>query len=182
MHPADPPSAGIFRERRKRKERGKTLAEQRDRQFGWDVFYLGMAHYMSRRSKDPSTKVGAVIVRPDLTVASVGFNGFARGMADDAELYANREEKYSRIVHGEINAILNAHGSVDGCTLYTTPFAPCERCAVMVIQSGIKRVVSIAPSAELRERWGEALDRAAGYFAEADVPLDLLEVSLDDIL
>src|SRR5690606_6481729 len=130
----DPPSIGIF------STPVKTLAQVRARQLEWDKHFLGLAHYMSRMSKDPSTKVGAVIVRKDKTVSSVGFNGFAAGMDDAPALYANRDEKYSRIVHGEINAILNAHGPVRGHTLYTTPFAPCERCAVLVIQAGIKRV------------------------------------------
>lgn len=153
-----------------------------NRQTEWDRHFLGLAHYMSRMSKDPSTKVGAVITRPDKTVASVGFNGFAKGMNDSPELYANREEKYSRIVHGEINAILNAHGPVAGMTLYTTPFAPCERCAVMVIQAGIVRVVAPALPPELAERWGESLKKASGYFAEAGVRFDLLDVNLDELL
>jgi dCMP deaminase len=176
VNPNDPPTIGIFT------HKVKTLADERARQLQWDCHFLGLASYMSRMSKDPSTKVGAVIARKDKTVASVGFNGFAAGMNDAPELYANRDEKYSRIVHGEINAILNAHGPVRGMTLYTTPFAPCERCAVMVIQAGIKRVVSIAPSPELIERWGDALARASGYFAEAGIKLDLLEVNLDELL
>lgn len=157
-------------------------SHERARQEKWDRFYLGMAHYMSRASKDPSTKVGAVIVRPDMTVASVGFNGFAKAMADTPELYANREEKYARIIHGEMNAILNAHGPVAGCTLYTTPFAPCERCAVMVIQSGITRVVAPALPEHLKERWEASLLRAQAFFAEAGVPFEAIEVDLDALL
>lgn len=152
------------------------------RQDKWDRHFLGLAHYNSRMSKDPSTKVGAVITRPDQTVVSLGFNGFARNMRDDAELYADREQKYARIVHGEMNAIFSAKQSVDGCTLYTTPFAPCERCAVMVIQAGIRRVVTVEPSAELKERWGDALDRAASYFAEAGVELKFIDVDLESLL
>lgn len=148
----------------------------------WDPFFLGMAHYMSRVSKDPSTKVGAVIVRPDKTVASVGFNGFARGMCDHDELYHNREEKYSRIIHAEMNAVLNAHGPVDGCTLYNTPFAPCDRCAVLIIQAGIRRVVTPALPEHLKERWGDSLARAAGFFEEAGVEFNMLDIDLDALL
>jgi dCMP deaminase len=148
----------------------------------WDRHWLGLAHYMSRVSKDPSTKVGAVITRPDMTLAAVGFNGFARGMCDHEHLYENREEKYSRIIHGEMNAILNAHGPVDGCTLYTTPFAPCERCAVMVIQSGIRRVVAPTLPEHLKERWGTSLAKTSEFFKEADVTFDLVDVNLDEIL
>lgn len=155
-----------------------SIFEERDRlqrQRKWDLFFLGMADYMATASKDPSTKVGAVIVRPDKTVASVGFNGFARSMQDSDELYANREEKYSRIIHGEMNAILSAHGPVSGCTLYTVPFAPCERCAVMVIQSGITRVVAPTIPDHLKERWEESLLRSQSFFHEAGVTFDLIQ-------
>lgn len=154
--------------------REPTLEEIRAREEKWDRFYLGMAEYMASASKDPSTKVGAVIVRPDLTVASVGFNGFARGMEDRPELYADRDEKLSRIIHAETNAILNAHGPVDGCTLYVT-FAPCDRCSVMVVQAGITRVVAYAPSPELQERWGPFLAKAAGYYEEAGIKFKTLD-------
>lgn len=146
-----------------------TLEEIRAREDKWDRFYLGMADYMASASKDPSTKVGAVIVRPDLTVASVGFNGFARNMDDRPELYAERDEKLSRIIHA-----LNAHGPVDGCTLYVT-LAPCDRCSVMVAQAGITRVVAYAPAPELQERWGPFLAKAAGYLEEAGIKLKTLD-------
>ena len=158
------------------------LDQQMARRRKWDPHWLGLAHYMSRVSKDPSTKVGAVIVRPDMTLASVGYNGFARGMGDHDHLYQNREEKYPRIIHGEMNAILNAHGPVDGCTLYTTPFAPCDRCAVFVIQAGIRRVVAPTIPAHLEERWGEALAKTASYFEEAGIEFNLLDVDLDALL
>ena len=164
------------------KRKVATLLEERAREDKWDRHFLGLAHYNSRMSKDPSTKVGAVITRPDQTVVSLGFNGFARNMRDDPELYADREQKYARIVHGEMNAIFSAKQSVDGCTLYTTPFAPCERCAVQVIQAGIVRVVTVEPTPELKERWGDALDRAAGYFEEAGVKLKFMNVDLDALL
>src|SRR5574337_31035 len=94
----------------------------------WDNFYLRLAQFVSTASKDPSTKAGAVIVRPNGSVAGVGFNGFPQRMPDDPELYANRDEKYSRVVHCEINAQLFATDpSLAGYTLYTWPFAPCDQ-------------------------------------------------------
>lgn len=63
------------------------------------LFYLGLAAYMSQRSKDPSTKTGAVIVGPDEAVISVGWNGFPSGMSDRAEFWSDREQKYSRVIH-----------------------------------------------------------------------------------
>jgi dCMP deaminase len=85
----------------------------------WDEFYLGMAKYIASKSKDPSTKTGAVIVRPDKSLCSIGFNGFPKKMPDDPALYANRDEKYSRIVHCEMNALLFSREQLTGYTLYT---------------------------------------------------------------
>ncbi len=139
-----------------------------DRTSKWDRFYLGMAEYVATASKDPSTKVGSVIVRPNNTIASVGYNGFPRGMSDDPALYADRETKYSRIVHAEMNAILNAHGPVDGFTLYNT-FPPCDRCAVFVVQAGIRRVVTLSVPTEAADRWASSLAKTAAIFADAGV-------------
>lgn len=146
----------------------RTLAEMKEHREKWDRRFIDLMKVAEGWSKDPSTKVGAVIVRPDLTVASIGYNGFPRGMSDDAELYADRPTKYSRIVHGEMNAILNAHGSVDGCTLYV-PFPPCDRCAVHVVQAGIKRVVYIEPTDDIKSRWADAFVQTAAIFADAGI-------------
>jgi dCMP deaminase len=158
---------------RGRRDHYPTLAETRARREKWDRWYLGMVAYVATASKDPSTKVGAVIVRPDLTVAAVGYNGFPRGMSDDPALYADRPTKYSRIVHGEMNAILNAHGAVDGCTLYV-PFPPCDRCAVHVVQAGIKRVVYEEPSEDIKSRWSEQFKQTAAIFEDAGMEVTVL--------
>ena len=140
-----------------------------EREGKWDRFYLGMARYMATASKDPSTQVGAVLIRPNNTVAAVGYNGFPRGMSDNPTLYADRPTKYSRIIHAEMNAILNAEGSVDGCTLYTSSLPPCDRCAVFIVQAGIRRVVYEQPTADLLERWGASLTATADIFFEAGI-------------
>ena len=128
----------------------------------WDLHFLKIAELVSLRSKDPSTKCGAVIVRPDKTIASTGFNGFPKRMPDFKEWYENREEKYSRIVHCEMNAALHAYEKLEFCTLYTT--GPCcDRCAVHMIQAGITHFVAwTAP--EMWERWGEAFKKTFGYY------------------
>lgn len=135
----------------------------------WDLFYLGMADYVAKASKDPSTKVGAVIVRPDKTVASLGFNGFPRMMSDHPNLYADRDTKYSRIIHAEVNAILHSREQLSGYTLYCT-HSPCDRCAVQIIQSGIKKVISwhIDKDPAFKERWA-CIEQANRYFREAGV-------------
>jgi len=132
----------------------------------WDDWFLGMAKYVATASKDPSTQTGALIVRPDNTVASLGFNGFPRRMNDHEKLYADREIKLSRIIHCEMNAILHCKEDMKGYTLYIWPFLPCDRCAVHIIQSGIKKVV--APKNDV-ERWQAAFVKSRSFFAEAAV-------------
>ena len=141
----------------------------------WDLRYLKMARLISTWSKDPSTQTGAVIVRQNKSVASVGFNGFPRTMPDSPELYNNREEKYSRIVHCEMNALLFLNESVQDYTLYTWPFMSCDRCFVHMIQAGITRFVAPEATPELLTRWGDAFDRVRMYASESGV--ELIEVS-----
>lgn len=138
-------------------------------QLKWDKRFLDMARLVSTWSKDPSTQTGAVIVRPDKTVLSVGFNGFPKKMNDNDELYADREVKYSRIIHCEMNAVLHSPETVNGCILYTYPFASCDRCAVHMIQAGIVRFVFPELPEDKVERWGEALKKSVAYFEEAGV-------------
>ena len=136
-----------------------------------------MAELVSTWSIDPSTQTGGVITRPDRTIVSVGFNGFPRSIKDDPELLNNREEKYKRVVHSEMNAILNAQGPVAGFTLYNWPGQSCARCAVHVIQAGIDRVVSqYRPDSEFAQRWAEDMKLAEELYTEADVDLVYIEV------
>lgn len=130
----------------------------------WDLRFLDLARHVSSWSKDPSTKVGAVIVRWDRTIASVGYNGFPRHIDDTPERLNDRETKYRLMVHAEINAIHNARERLMGYTLYTWPFFTCERCAVQVIQAGIHRIV--APYTD-NERWRQSIDNAIALYREA---------------
>jgi len=153
-----------------------TVIETTTTQQQWDHRLLDMAQLVSTWSRDPSTKVGAVIVTPENVVVSVGYNGFAQAMPDLSKHYANREVKYSRIVHSETNAIVLARKDVRGHTLYVT-LPPCDRCAVTIIQSGIVRVV--CPEVvgdDAFERWKEAFDKAGQYFAESGVAFDKVKL------
>ena len=140
----------------------------------WDQRFLSLAKHISQWSSDPSTKTGAVIVDPKRRVVSVGYNGFARGVKDSPERYADREGKYKYIVHCEVNAALFAHRDLSGCTLYTHPFASCSRCAATMIQAGIARCVAPPLPNHLRERWAADLELTAQQFAEAGVVLDII--------
>jgi len=145
----------------------------------WDTRYLQLAHLVSLWSRDPSTQTGAAIVKPNHTLLSVGFNGFPQNMPDNPEWYANREEKYSRIVHCEVNALILAEGSARGCTLYTWPFASCDRCCVQMLQAGITRFVFPSIPERLVERWGKPLELTKKYIAEAGC--EAVEIPLNDI-
>lgn len=133
----------------------------------WDLHFLGMAQYVSTASKDPSTKTGAVIVGADREVISTGFNGFPSSMPDNEKLYANRDEKYSRIVHCEMNALIYAARRIpEESTLYTYPFMSCDRCIVHMLQAGIRRFVAPQATKEQMERWGAAFAKTRRYILE----------------
>lgn len=133
----------------------------------WDDFFLGMCDYVAGKSKDPSTKVGAVIVRPDRTICAIGYNGFPRETNDAPHLYDIREIKYLRTVHAELNAILSAREPLHGYTLYVSPLHPCSNCTGAIIQSGISNVIARCTSDPAR--WGESFAQARSMFAEAGV-------------
>jgi dCMP deaminase len=122
----------------------------------WDLFFMGMAKYMSTASKDPSTKVGAVIVDRDNIVQGMGYNGFPRGVEDSDERYADREWKYPLVVHAEANAIINAGKRAKGARIYVWPTlmmpAACPECAKLIVQSGLKQVIYFYKD-NVEERW-----------------------------
>lgn len=106
----------------------------------WDIRFIELASHVSWWSKDPSTKVGSVIVAPDRRIMSLGYNGFPRGVTDLEERLNDRPTKYAFVAHAERNALDNVDVNVRGCTLYVT-LQPCADCTKSIIQKGIKRVV-----------------------------------------
>lgn len=146
----------------------------------WDRYYISMAELVATRSKDRSTKVGAVIVGPDNEQRSTGYNGFPRGVCDDVEHRHERPAKYAYTEHAERNALFNAlrsHTAVAGCTLYLNYIPwPCHDCARAIIQSGIKRVVG--PSKEFPgkgEQWEESMRISREMLREAGVEIDVIQ-------
>lgn len=142
----------------------------------WDIRFLEMAKVIGDWSKDPSSKVGAVIVDSRKRIISLGFNGFARGVRDDAERYQDRDVKYELVIHAEINAILFAGGDVRGYTLYSTHH-PCSRCAAVICQSGIARVVIPDTISDFEKRQAGNVELAWHQFAEAGVKLSRINLS-----
>jgi len=134
----------------------------------WDDYYFRLCDANAAKSKDPSTKVGAVIVRPDRTIASMGWNGFPRGVTDE---YEDREHKLLRTVHAELNAILNAREPLHGYTIYVSPLFPCSNCAAAIIQSGVTCV--IARMGQPREEWAKSFTAARDMFRQAFVDFEI---------
>ncbi len=146
----------------------------------WDQHFLRLARECARMSKDPSTKVGAIIVGPDREVRSSGFNGFPRGIQDTPERLNDREVKLSLVVHAEVNAVLNAARigtPLRGCTMYLLATdrsgehwggPPCVRCTVEVMQSGIVEVVSL-PFKTVPSRWKDSIEEARKLLTEGAI-------------
>lgn len=124
------------------------MAGKREDYITWDEYFMGVAALSARRSKDPSTQVGACIVSQDNKILSMGYNGFPMGCSDDEFPWDRENEqadpynaKYFYSTHSELNAILNYRGgSLEGSKLYVTLF-PCNECAKAIIQAGIKTIV-----------------------------------------
>lgn len=135
----------------------------------WIARFSDLAKEVAKWSKDPSSQVGAVIVRPDRTVASVGFNGFPRGVEDSQDAIANRDTKLLRTIHAELNAILSAKESLVGYSLFVWPFQPCSACAAAIIQAGIIDVYCPFNDHLANERWSESFKSALQMFDEAEV-------------
>lgn len=132
----------------------------------WDHRFMGIASSeVSSWSKDPSTKVGCVIVSPDRRQIATGYNGFPAGIKDDIRL-DNKTRKNQLMVHAELNAILNARVDLTGWTLYVTK-PPCINCATAIIQAGIKKVV--CPPVEQNSSWAKSQADAWSVLQEAGV-------------
>lgn len=134
---------------------------------------IGMALHTAKLSKDPSTKVGAVIFDDKRRLVSAGYNGFARGVNDKHSRLKHRDTKYKLTLHAEKNAITFATAPLDGCTIVVT-HPCCSQCAALVIQAGIKHVIWPKPNPEFRERWENDVALSLLQFGEAGV--EVLEV------
>lgn len=117
---------------------------KRNNYISWDEYFMGVADLSTKRSKDDTSQVGACIVNPRNRIVGIGYNGFPIGCSDD-ELPWERdggflETKYAYVVHAEANAILNTNSDLENSRIYVTLF-PCNECAKLIIQSGIKEVI-----------------------------------------
>ena len=148
----------------------------------WDELFLRMCFLVSRKSKDPSTRTGCVVVDRNHRIRSMGFNGFPQGVEDDPERYADRELKYRLIAHCDSNAIFSAARigiPLEGCTMYLTG-PPCSECTKAIIQAGIERVVwprwnKFEDDPATRERWAVSIGCSDLMAREAGVSFERVE-------
>ena len=135
----------------------------------WDDRFIRLAKEISTWSKDPSKKIGAIIVK-DKRILATGYNGFPKGIDDAPEKYENRELKYELVVHAEMNAIYNAtfNGiSLKDSTLYVWGLPVCSECSKGIIQVGINRIVMAAD--DVPQRWLDSFKKSSDMFDEANI-------------
>ena len=128
----------------------KGLNKKRNNYISWEEYFMAIAKLSAMRSKDPSTQVGACIVSNNNRILSIGYNGAPNGFSDDDFPWAregnNLDTKYPYVCHAEMNAILNYRGSkkdLESAKIYVDLF-PCNECAKIIIQSGIKEVIYLS--------------------------------------
>jgi dCMP deaminase len=139
----------------------------------WQQFYMNLAHGVATGSKDGSSKFGAILVRPDKTVASIGFNGFPRRIYDDPRYLTDpnmRPEKYKRVVHAEANCLdHNRDFDTRGYHMIVNGH-PCDKCALRIVSTEVE-FVYFCGNIDYETRWAESCRDSARIFEEAGVTL-----------
>lgn len=143
----------------------------------WDLRFLRLAREISLWSKDPSTQVGAALIEGKNRILSTGYNGFPVPIPDHPEDLEDRRIKYTKMIHAEENALLFRAARIDlllPLTLYTWPIPPCSHCAILGLQCGVTRFISVIPDEERLRRWGHNLELAQTIIREAGMEIELL--------
>ena len=144
----------------------------------WDHYYLEICRVVAKRSKDPSTQVGCIIVGPAHEIRSTGYNSLPRRVRDDLPERLERPEKYLWVEHAERNAIYNAARAgtaLEGCTLYTD-LVPCMDCARAIVQAGLVEVVTDETrfAKYSSPKYNEHFERTMTLFEEAGVRIRVI--------
>jgi len=141
----------------------------------WKKRYLKIASEVATWSKDPSTKVGAIIVGTKGQIIANGFNGFPRGIEDSTVRLNDRPLKYKYTIHAEANAIYNAihnGASTVGASIFVSGLPVCSECAKAIIQCGI---IEVCSDSVATERWKESCSHAFSMFDEVSIKHSTLE-------
>lgn len=136
----------------------------------WDQYFMSFAYLAAMKSKDAGTKVGAVIVDDEHEILATGYNGFPRGFDDTIESRHEKPTKYQYTIHAEPNAVISAARkglSLKGGTMYVT-WCPCDKCALVIVQSGVKEVVTHKEN-PIPESWAPAIELAKEILSEGGV-------------
>ncbi len=127
------------------------MDKKRTGYINWDQYFIGVASLAAMRSKDPNSQIGACIVSKDNRILSIGYNGAPNGFPDENFPWGREgnplETKYLFVCHAEMNAIMNFRGNsrdLEGSKIYLNKLFPCNECAKLIIQSGIKEVYYIS--------------------------------------
>jgi dCMP deaminase len=158
--------------------------KKRQDYISWDEYFMGVALLSAKRSKDPSTQVGACIVSEKNKIVGAGYNGLPMGCDDDDFPWEKHGEfldtKYPYICHAELNAILNNIGmDLKGCKIYTALF-PCNECSKAIIQSGIVEVIYLSDKYEGTDIFKASkimLDKAAVKYRKVESKIMQLVLS-----
>lgn len=145
--------------------------EKYKRELQWLEHFMTIAKTVSTMSKDPSRKIGAVIVDKNKRIISTGFNGFAKGIVDSEERLQDKEMKRILMLHAEENAILHAKQDLTDCSIFVYGYPPCVHCMSLIIQSGIK-LVYYRNSSDLNavsQFWKDNLELSLKLAEEASV-------------
>lgn len=158
--------------------------KKRQDYISWDEYFMGVALLSARRSKDPSTQVGACIVSEKNKIVGAGYNGLPMGCADDEFPWEKKgdflQTKYPYVCHAELNAILNNIGmDLRGCRIYTALF-PCNECTKAIIQSGITEVVYLSDKYEGEDSFKASkfmLDKAGIKYRKVEARIESITLS-----
>ena len=153
----------------------------------WDEYFMGVALLSGRRSKDPSTQVGACIVSKQNKIVGAGYNGLPAGCNDEEFPWEKTgdflQTKYPYVCHAELNAILNNIGmDLSGCRIYTALF-PCNECSKAIIQSGIKEVIYLSDKYDQTEvsiASKRLLSTAGVIFRKVEVMRESIHLSFNE--
>lgn len=153
----------------------------------WDEYFMGVALLSGRRSKDPSTQVGACIVNNQNKIVGAGYNGLPSGCSDEDFPWEKQGDflntKYPYVCHAELNAILNNIGmDLTGCRIYTALF-PCNECSKAIIQSGIKEVIFLSDKydgTDVSVASKKMLDTSGVSYRKVEVKRKTIELSFDE--